>query len=75
MSYRLRQKEMFIRQSRRRNDLASRSGYSEQHRQPRCQSPVGAPNNSGVPCDSDSGLLGEHAGKSGGRVPENGGEI
>jgi len=54
--------------------LASSSGHSEQHRQPRRQSSVGASNNSGVPCDGDSSVLGEHASEPRGRLHESGGE-
>ena len=72
MSFRLRQRNQFLSQTRRRNDLAPRSGDRHRNRQDRNKDSVGVPNDTGVSLSSDSDSLGEHANESGSSVRHDG---
>lgn len=74
MSYRFRQKEMCIRQTRRRNDMAPRPSDSRRDGQDRDKSPVGVSNDGGLSLGSESDSMGEHALESGGGVRQSGDE-
>ena len=74
MSYRFRQRNQFLSQSRRRNDLAPRPGDRHGDRQDRNKDSVGIPNGAGLSLGSDSDSLGEHASESGSGVRQDGDE-
>ena len=64
MSFRLRQRNQFLSQTRRRNDLAPRSGDRHRNRQGRDTDSVGVPNNRGLPPFGLPNSLGQHANES-----------
>jgi hypothetical protein len=74
MSYRFRQRNQFLSQSRRRNDLAPRPGDRHGDRQDRNKDSVGIPNGAGLSLGSKSDFLERHANKSGGAMHQDGDE-
>lgn len=74
MLYRFRQRNQFLSQSRRRNDLAPRPGDRHGDKQGRDTDSVGVPNDRGLPPFSLPNSLGQHANESGSGVRQDGDE-
>ena len=74
MLFRFRQRNQFLSQSRRRNDLAPRLSDRRKDRQDRDTDSVGVPNDRGLPSSSLHDSLGQHADESGGAMHQDGDE-
>ena len=74
MLFRFRQRNQFLSQSRRRNDLAPRPGDRRKDGQDRNKDFVGVSNDRGLPSGSLHDSLGQNADESGGAMHQDGNE-